>query len=112
DYSTNTPGYNEQMASLVPPIHEYSHNGGACSISGGFVYRSSAIPSLRGRYFFGDYCAGTIFSLTWDGSGPAEVVNHTNDLNPPGSLVSFGHDNEGNVYVTSLNGNVYRIDAE
>ncbi|MEZ4308637.1 MAG: PQQ-dependent sugar dehydrogenase, partial [Polyangiaceae bacterium] len=33
DYSTNTPGYNEQMASLVPPIHEYSHNGGACSIS-------------------------------------------------------------------------------
>ncbi len=109
-YSSNTPGFAEAM--VTPPVDEYSHDGGNCSISGGFVHRSSAIPGLRGRYFYGDYCSGRVWSFRWDGAMIQDKMEHTNDLNSPGSLVSFGYDNVGNVYVTSLNGDVYRIDAE
>src|SRR5690606_16018001 len=49
---------------LVPPIHTYSHDEG-CSITGGYVYRGSAIPDLEGRYFFADYCAGVLQSLRY-----------------------------------------------
>ncbi len=47
---------------LVQPVHEYSHNDG-CSVTGGYVYRGRAIPRIAGRYFFGDYCSGDIWSL-------------------------------------------------
>ncbi|MBK8254438.1 MAG: PQQ-dependent sugar dehydrogenase [Polyangiaceae bacterium] len=111
-YSSNTPGYNEQLASFVPPVDEYTHSSGNCSISGGFIYRSSAIPALRGRYFYGDYCSGKVWSFTWNGTSIQDKIENTADLNPPGSLVSFGQDSLGNVYITSLNGTVYRLDAE
>src|SRR3954453_8586503 len=48
---------------LVGPVYVYSHNGGACSITGGYVYRGRAGPAAAGRYFFGDYCTGAISSL-------------------------------------------------
>ena len=44
----------------MPPVAEYSHGGGNCSISGGYVYRGKAIPALRGRYVYGDYCSGAV----------------------------------------------------
>ena len=47
---------------LVFPIHEYGHGEG-CSVTGGYVYRGSAVPAARGRYFFGDYCSGSVWSL-------------------------------------------------
>ena len=47
---------------LVLPIHEYGHDLG-CSVTGGYVYRGSALPDLVGRYLFSDYCPGTIWSL-------------------------------------------------
>ena len=47
---------------LVQPVSQYSHARG-CSITGGYVYRGSAIPAAVGRYFYGDYCSGTIWSL-------------------------------------------------
>ena len=107
----NTPGFAEAM--VTPPVDEYSHDNGDCSISGGYVYRSSAIPALRGTYFYGDYCTGKIWSFSWDGQAIQNKVERTSDLNLSGSLSSFGTDNQGNVYVTSFdNGSVYRIDAE
>ena len=48
---------------LVMPVAQYSHARG-CSITGGYVYRGSAVPAASGRYFFGDYCGGSIWSLT------------------------------------------------
>ncbi|MEA2642983.1 MAG: hypothetical protein QOG08_9, partial [Chloroflexota bacterium] len=45
------------------PVAEYSHAGGQCSVTGGYVYRGAAIPALSGFYFFGDYCAGRIWAL-------------------------------------------------
>ncbi len=49
-------------AGTVVPVAEYSHSDG-CSVTGGFVYRGSAIPGLDGHYFFGDYCGGWVRSL-------------------------------------------------
>src|SRR5204862_264363 len=43
-------------AGAMPPIYEYDHSGGRCSVTGGFVYRGRAIPSLSGTYLFGDNC--------------------------------------------------------
>src|SRR5439155_506202 len=45
---------------LVPPILDYSHSGGACVVTGGYVYRGARIPALRGAYLYGDFCTGRI----------------------------------------------------
>ena len=47
---------------LVFPVHVYGHDSG-CSVTGGFVYRGTAVPEARGRYFFGDYCSNAVWSL-------------------------------------------------
>src|SRR5262249_12512225 len=52
---------------LVGPVYVYSHSAG-CSITGGYVYRGSALKANRGRYFFGDYCSGTVWSLKRTGT--------------------------------------------
>ena len=48
---------------LVFPVHVYGRRGGHCSVTGGFVYRGAAVPALRGRYVFGDFCSGAVWSL-------------------------------------------------
>ena len=96
----------------TPPVAEYSHAGGNCSITGGFLHRSSAIPGLRGRYFYGDYCTGRVWSFLWDGTGDIQTVTeHTDELDPFGNITSFGSDNQGNVYIVA-NDNIFRIDAQ
>jgi uncharacterized repeat protein (TIGR03806 family) len=54
---------------LIDPVHEYSHDDG-CAVIGGHVYRGSAIPSLNGKYIFGDTCTGEISSLDETPQGP------------------------------------------
>ena len=51
----------DPRAPYVGPIQVYSHALG-CSVTGGFVYRGKAVKSLVGRYFYGDYCSGTVWS--------------------------------------------------
>ncbi|MFO0983124.1 MAG: PQQ-dependent sugar dehydrogenase [Planctomycetota bacterium] len=79
---------------LVVPIHEYTHADG-CAITGGYVYRGCAVPSLQGTYFFGDYCSARIWSLRWDGTTLSDFRDRTAELDPPGapsiaSITSFG----------------------
>ncbi len=103
---------------LVDPIHEYDHAVGQ-SITGGFVYRGSALPSTyRGRYFFADFVAGRVFSiaLTVDGGGEGHasgLVEHTAELSasgPFGSVSSFGRDRDGELYLVSYTlGRVFKI---
>ncbi len=57
----------EAPANTVAPIYEYSHSGGGCSVSGGYVYRGAKIPALQGAYVFSDYCDSTMRALTQQG---------------------------------------------
>jgi glucose/arabinose dehydrogenase len=87
---------------LVGPIAEYSHGEG-CSVTGGYVYRGRTIPALRGRYVFGDYCSGTIWSIPAKG-GRMRVE----PITVP-QLVSFGESRAGELYAVSHEGVVYRL---
>jgi hypothetical protein len=92
---------------LVLPTLEYGHNQG-CSITGGHVYRGSAIPALQGMYFFADYCQGWVRSLRYSG-GVATEVTEWPTLRPGGLVMSFGEDAVGEVYVMTANGGVFKI---
>jgi glucose/arabinose dehydrogenase len=84
-------------AGLVPPVAEYSHDGGNCSVTGGYVYRGTRIPPLQGTYLFGDYCTGTIWVLRriagewrmadWSGFSFGFPIS------------SFGEDESGELYI-------------
>ncbi len=83
---------------LTLPIVEVRHgDGGACSITGGIVYRGSAIPEMNGRYFYSDYCGGWLRSV--DPLDPADVLDHTGDVGVHGRVGSFGIDGAGEMYV-------------
>jgi glucose/arabinose dehydrogenase len=90
---------------LIFPVHVYGRSEG-CSVSGGFVYRGSAVPAARGRYFFGDYCSGRIWSFVVV-NGQATGVRREAFTVP--QLSSFGEDARGELYATSLTGRVYRL---
>ena len=92
---------------LLEPIAEYTHVEG-CSITGGFVYRGEAIPAARGRYFYGDYCSGFIWSLALRNGRARDVRKHGIEVN---GLSSFGEDAAGELYLLSLTGSVYRLAA-
>lgn len=102
-------------ADLILPVTSYGRNLGR-SITGGFVYRASSIPALRGTYFYADYSSARFWSLRMQGGAAVEQQEITADLNPGnavGDISSFGTNNAGEVFVTSLGGGtVYRIDAE
>ena len=89
---------------LAFPVHEYRHDEG-CSITGGYVYRGTAIPQLDGHYFFSDFCTGFIRSLAPDGT----VHDWTEGTGTLGQPTSFGIDGAGEVYVVSAVGTVFRI---
>ena len=90
---------------LVQPVHVYGRGQGY-SVTGGFVYRGSAIPQLRGRYLFGDYGSGTIWSLRVEGGEARDLRREP--IRVVG-LSSFGEDVRGELYAVSLAGRVFRI---
>ncbi|MDA1103989.1 MAG: PQQ-dependent sugar dehydrogenase, partial [Gemmatimonadetes bacterium] len=96
------------MTGLVLPGFEYTHAEG-CSVTGGYVYRGQAIPSLRGRYLFADFCSPWIRSLDTASGSLTDLFDHTPDFGPVSRIVSFGEDHRGELYVISLDGVVYRI---
>ncbi|HLE57473.1 MAG TPA: PQQ-dependent sugar dehydrogenase [Rhodothermia bacterium] len=92
---------------LELPVLVYDHSGGACSITGGFVYRGTILPEIGGHYFYSDYCAGFLRSFRYRNG--AAVDQRTWDVGSIGSITSFGVDAAGELYLTSSNGRVYRI---
>jgi glucose/arabinose dehydrogenase len=88
------------------PIAEYSHAGGACSVTGGYVYRGTNIPALAGFYIFGDYCNGRLWTLVrFGGAWRLGLLRDTSYL-----ISSFGEDDAGELYLVDLKGAVYRFD--
>jgi glucose/arabinose dehydrogenase len=92
---------------LTLPVFEYSHASGGCSITGGYVYRGAAIPELVGQYFYSDFCSGFLASLS-GGTGPA-VTSRPWSVPAVESVLSFGEDSAGELYLLSANGTVYQI---
>ena len=93
---------------LVGPIAVYSQSGGHCSVTGGFVYRGRALRAQRGRYFYGDYCSGVVWSIARE-NGRATSPRRESFRVP--SLSSFGENARGELYLVSLNGTIYRLAA-
>ena len=90
----------------VDPVHDYPHADGRCAVVGGAVYRGAAVPTLKGRYVFGDVCSGSVQVL--DGIGPGQ--GRATDLGARVSyLTSFGVDQQGELIATSLEGGLYRL---
>ena len=88
------------------PIYEYNHDQG-CSVTGGFVYRGSKIHDLQGAFVFADFCAGMLRAFVREGN---DATGHR-FLGPKlGQLASFGESSNGEIYVMSLGGGLYRID--
>jgi len=91
---------------LVFPIYEYGRAEGSCTVIGGHVYRGAARPAERGRYIFGDYCSGIVWSLNVR-SGAARNVRRE-PFKIPG-LTSFGESSTGELYATTQDGVIYRL---
>jgi glucose/arabinose dehydrogenase len=96
---------------LVLPVYEYGHSP-ACSVTGGYVYRGKRNLTLRGRYFFGDYCAGWVRSLKMQGGIATDVVDHSAAFGLISGITSFGEDGRGELYITRASGEVYRIQPQ
>ena len=92
-------------AGLVPPVTEYGHDKG-CSVTGGYVYRGTRLPSLYGAYVYGDFCTGRIWALRHDGS---EVTEHLEIADTKLRISAFGEDRAGELYVLSFDGGIYRL---
>src|SRR5262249_11925884 len=88
-------------SAYIPPIAEYGHTGGRCSITGGYVYRGEKASLPFGSYVYADYCSGEIFLMQ---NGTSTVLMDTS-LN----ISSFGEDQDREVYVVGLGGTVHRI---
>jgi glucose/arabinose dehydrogenase len=94
---------------LIEPIWEYHHDIGK-SITGGYVYRGRRVPQLSGLYLYGDYVTGRIWALKYDPSRGRVVANHpiAGNVMP---IMSFGEDEQGEVYFMTTQGRLFRFAA-
>jgi glucose/arabinose dehydrogenase len=95
---------------VLPPLLEYAHEGKRCwAVVGGYVYRGADLPSLAGRYLYGDLCGGVWSART---AGEAAQARRAERLSPPGQLlVSFGEGTSGELYIVTLEGRVYEVSS-
>jgi glucose/arabinose dehydrogenase len=90
---------------LVKPAYVYHHGDAGCSITGGYVYRGAAVPALQGRYVFGDFCSGNV----WSGLASGGALTDVRSEGKIGELAGFGEDASGELYAASLGGTVYKL---
>jgi len=105
-------------SALTDPIHEYTHALGF-AITGGYVYRGCAIPTLDGTYFFADYVIQRLWSFTYDGANVLDFTSRIAELSPSSDgftinqISSFGEDVRGELYIVDQGsgtaGQVFKI---
>ena len=91
------------------PVYEYGRSEGQ-SITGGFVYRGSEVPELQGRYVYADFGSGRIWSFAWDGNDATD--NELIDTLGEDQIITFGEDQNRELYIGSFDGNIYRFESE
>ena len=89
---------------LTFPVAEYSHSGGNCSITGGYVYRGEIYENFLGIYFYADFCSGEIGTID-------QSNNQINHGSYDGSWVSFGEDKNKELYIIDNFGSIYKIEG-
>jgi hypothetical protein len=92
------------QGAVTDPVLEYQHVDRNCSVTGGYVVRDPGLPTLLGRYLYGDYCQGELRSFV-----PADPATDAATGLSTTSLASFGEDACGRILVVSLDGPVYRL---
>lgn len=91
----------QPASSFQGPVHDYPRSDGT-SVSGGVVYRGSAVPALAGSYVFGDYGSGTVWALSRDGASRTQLGHVSR-------VCAFGEDRDGEVYAVSFGGTIHRF---
>ena len=104
--SCHEPGTGCNTAGLELPVLVYDHDEG-CSVTGGYVYRGELMPAVVGHYFYADYCGGWVRSFRY-ASGQATDRREW-ELGTLGGIQSFGVDAEGELYILTADGVVYRM---
>lgn len=101
------PYASNQIEGLTDPVAEYDHGRG-CSITGGYAVRSPSLPEWGGIFLFGDYCSGTVWGLLHTDAGGWEMrtLFETGE-----NISSFGEDSQGELYLVSLGGKIFRLEA-
>jgi glucose/arabinose dehydrogenase len=95
-------------ANYVAPVAEYLHganDSNGCSVTGGYVYRGAAYPNLQGIYFYADYCQGKVYGLKFENSAWQSQMLLDTTYRPS----SFGEDENGEIYLVDILGQVYRL---
>lgn len=85
----------------TPPIFQYSHAGGRCSITGGYVYRGALGNLPMGSYIYGDYCSGEV--LVWNNNSQNVVLSSGR------AIVAFAEDEAGELYMIGQSGTIERV---
>jgi glucose/arabinose dehydrogenase len=90
---------------LVWPVAQYTHADG-CSVTGGYVYQGTKLGRLQGRYLYGDFCSGVLWSLKGAPEGRAADVRREHAAVP--QLTHIGPDADGEPLFASAAGAIYR----
>lgn len=86
---------------ITLPVIEVEHgDAGSCSITGGILYRGTAIPEIRGEYFYSDYCGGYLRSFHLEDGSPV-ATDWTDQVGTAGAVTGFGVDGAGEMYVAT-----------
>ena len=101
----------ETAVGAVPPVIQYSHGADGCSVTGGFVIRDPRLSALDGRYLYGDFCSGKLWTANLRPGRLAATVRGALPIKVP-LLASFGEGSDGRIYVVSLGGRVSRLDPK
>lgn len=88
-------------SAFTNPVFEYSSNPSRCSVTGGYVYRGAQRALPHGNYVYADYCTGEI--LSWNGNTQTVLLDTSR------SIVSFGEDEDGELYVVGHGGSIDKI---
>ncbi len=98
---------NCSLDGITLPVYSYDRSQGDRSVTGGFVYRGSQVPSLAGRYIFGDFISGRIWALHLAENG--ETTRSQIAQIAPNSLASFAEDPNGEILVCSFSGRILKL---
>jgi len=90
-------------------FHYVTYSDGTCSIIRGYVYRGTHLPLLAGHYVYGDYCNGRVHSFRYVNGAVTDQRDYTPEFGVLGRITSFGEDTQGELYVVTQEGDVFRI---